>query len=244
MRISVSLAVAATVLAFGAAARAQAPIEPYETAEPVAQPAPIRAGADSGAAADRPLQRLSGAAGLRLSGAGRRSAGDAVTAVVSARLLPVSAAGSGAGLLRPAAGWLLLLLPAAASAVRLRVSPDAAPGARQEAVGRRASLLDRRPRRLPHAQSAGRQRPGHARRRRLPAAAALGGTLGASRRRRASARRVLVGRVPARRVPVLAVAHVLPLPEQGRAPLQPVRRRAASASSPTASRSTTRTASR
>jgi hypothetical protein len=37
----VSLMVAASVLAFGAAARAQAPMEPYETTETVAQPAPI-----------------------------------------------------------------------------------------------------------------------------------------------------------------------------------------------------------
>ena len=41
MRISVSLVVAASVVAFGAAARAQAPMEPYETTETVAQPAPI-----------------------------------------------------------------------------------------------------------------------------------------------------------------------------------------------------------
>jgi len=42
MRISVSLAVAATVLAVGAAARAQQPLQPYEeNTETVAQPAPI-----------------------------------------------------------------------------------------------------------------------------------------------------------------------------------------------------------
>jgi hypothetical protein len=45
MRISVSLAVAATVMTFGAAARAQQPLQPYETDQPtetVAQPAPIQ----------------------------------------------------------------------------------------------------------------------------------------------------------------------------------------------------------
>lgn len=45
MRISVSLAVAATVMALGAAARAQEPLQPYETdqaTETVAQPAPIQ----------------------------------------------------------------------------------------------------------------------------------------------------------------------------------------------------------
>jgi len=43
MRISVSLAIAATVLAFGAAARAQQPLEPYESDQPavVVQPAPV-----------------------------------------------------------------------------------------------------------------------------------------------------------------------------------------------------------
>lgn len=44
MRISVSLAVAASLMAFGAAARAQQPLQPYETetTETVAQPAPIQ----------------------------------------------------------------------------------------------------------------------------------------------------------------------------------------------------------
>ncbi len=45
MRISASLAVATAVLAFGAAARAQQPLQPYETdqtTETVAQPAPIQ----------------------------------------------------------------------------------------------------------------------------------------------------------------------------------------------------------
>jgi hypothetical protein len=41
MRISMSLMVAASVLAFGAAARAQAPMEPYPTTETVVEPAPI-----------------------------------------------------------------------------------------------------------------------------------------------------------------------------------------------------------
>ena len=115
MRISVSLAVAAS---FWRSAQLRARRPP---STPTDVPSPSRRcrrapAADSGAAADRPVQRLSRAARLRLSGAGRRSAGDGVSAVVSAGLLPVSRAGTGAGLLRAAAERLLLLLPAAAPA--------------------------------------------------------------------------------------------------------------------------------
>ena len=54
MRISMSLVVAAAVMAFGAAARAQAPMEPYETTETVAEPAPI---APAQAPAQIPVQQ-------------------------------------------------------------------------------------------------------------------------------------------------------------------------------------------
>ena len=141
MRISVSLAVAATVFAFGASrARAAAASSPYEAPEAGRADGADSAGADPGAGADRPVQRLSGAAGLRLSAARRRPACDAVAAVVSARLLPVPGGRTGPVYYAPPP--VAVAAAPAAAGLRLRYRLDAAP-VREEAVwdgARRFSL--------------------------------------------------------------------------------------------------------
>ena len=204
MRISMSLslAVAAFVLAIGAAARAQTPDQPVRVGAPSAAASRRRAAAAP--AADRPVQRLSRASGVWLSGAGgrRRRATPSPPSYQQGYYLYPAPGQAPVYYAPPPTGYrgCCCCCQHGASHAATRLTPRLV---RPKKSGRRAPLLARRARRLRDAEPEGRQQPGHRSAAPASSCACARRDAGASRCRRASCTPIiLVGRLAARRVPV------------------------------------------